>query len=104
MPVSEARIELAARMTKSKQEVPHYYLTVDIEVPKPCHMFFTNRAPRHLDECALIAMTQVDALLAARAKLNLVLPEKEQLTVNDLLVKAAALAMKTVPDVNARST
>jgi pyruvate dehydrogenase E2 component (dihydrolipoamide acetyltransferase) len=31
-PVSAAGREIAARMTKAKQEVPHYYLTVDIEV------------------------------------------------------------------------
>ena len=31
-PVSEASREIAARLTKSKQEVPHYYLSVDIEV------------------------------------------------------------------------
>ena len=34
-PVSEASREIAARLTKSKQEVPHYYLTVDVEVSAP---------------------------------------------------------------------
>ncbi len=40
--------------------------------------------------------------MAARAQLNQMLSEKDQLTVNDMLIKAAALAMKSVPDVNAR--
>jgi len=44
----------------------------------------------------------MDALLETRAKLNSVLAEGEQLSANDMLIKAAALAMKTVPDVNAR--
>jgi pyruvate/2-oxoglutarate dehydrogenase complex dihydrolipoamide acyltransferase (E2) component len=44
----------------------------------------------------------MDALLKARAALNDVLAEKEKLAVHDLLLKAAALAMKTVPGVNAR--
>ena len=42
-PVSEASREIAARLTKSKQEVPHYYLSVDIEVntnPAPSSEFF----------------------------------------------------------------
>jgi len=73
-PVSEASREIAARMTKAKQQVPHYYLTVDIEM---------------------------DQLLKTRALLNSALADDAQLTVNDLLVKGAALAMKAVPDVNA---
>ena len=75
VPISEASREVAARMTLAKHEVPHYYLTVDIEL---------------------------DALLKTRKSLNAVLGESEQLSANDLLIKAAGLAMKTVPDVNAR--
>jgi pyruvate dehydrogenase E2 component (dihydrolipoamide acetyltransferase) len=44
---------------------------------------------------------QMDSLLNTRALLNASLAEDQQLSANDLLVKAAALAMKTVPDVNA---
>ena len=47
--------------------MPHYYLSVDLEL---------------------------DALLSLRETLNASLPEEEQLTVNDLMLKAAALAMK----------
>jgi pyruvate/2-oxoglutarate dehydrogenase complex dihydrolipoamide acyltransferase (E2) component len=35
-PVSEASREVAARMVMAKQTVPHYYLTVDIEVNLFC--------------------------------------------------------------------
>jgi len=72
-PVSEEAREIAARLTKSKQQVPHYYLSVEIEL---------------------------DAILAMRSELNATLGD-DSLSLNDLLVKAAALAMKSVPDVNA---
>lgn len=44
--------------------------------------------------------SQLGALLDTRKSLNAVLGEEEQITVNDMLLKAAGLAMKTVPDVN----
>jgi len=71
--VSQQSMEMAARMVQSKLQVPHYYLNVDIEV---------------------------SALLEVREQLNGVLGEDEQLSLNDLLIKAAALAMKTTPEVN----
>jgi pyruvate/2-oxoglutarate dehydrogenase complex dihydrolipoamide acyltransferase (E2) component len=52
-----------------KQTVPHYYLTVDLNL---------------------------DALLDIRAKLNADLPAEQQLSLNDMLLKAAALACRTV--------
>jgi pyruvate dehydrogenase E2 component (dihydrolipoamide acetyltransferase) len=61
-------------LTESKQQVPHIYLTID---------------------CVL------DKLLAARKELNVRL-EKDgvKLSVNDLIIKAVALALKKVPDAN----
>jgi pyruvate dehydrogenase E2 component (dihydrolipoamide acetyltransferase) len=73
-PLSDHARELAARLLHSKRNVPHYYLTVDIGC---------------------------DDLLAIRTKLNNTLGDDEQLSVYDLLIKAAALSMKTVPTVNA---
>jgi len=69
-------LELAMRLHTSKQKVPHYYLTIDLTV---------------------------DALLDLRTSLNgsMKLDEGEGITVNDLLLKAAAAAMKTVPAANA---
>jgi len=73
--VSEAGRGVAARLTVAKQTVPHYYLTVDLEL---------------------------DKLLSLRETLNKELGEKEMgLSVNDFLLKAAALASKKVPEANA---
>ena len=72
-PQSGMRRVIAARLTASKQQVPHYYLTSEL--------------------C-------LDALLAARAQLNAELPPEAKLSVNDFLIKACAVACKKVPEVN----
>ena len=74
VPVTAAHAEFAAKMTLAKQTVPHYYLNVDVNV---------------------------EALLEMRATLNESLGEQDALSTNDLLLKAAALALKQVPDLNA---
>ncbi|GBG25806.1 Dihydrolipoyllysine-residue acetyltransferase component of pyruvate dehydrogenase complex, mitochondrial [Hondaea fermentalgiana] len=74
VPVAEDAQELAAQLEQSKHEVPHYYLNCDIDV---------------------------SALLDVRAQLNAKLPEDQQVSVNDFVVRAAALSMQAVPDVNA---
>ncbi|MCB9983030.1 MAG: pyruvate dehydrogenase complex dihydrolipoamide acetyltransferase [Rhodospirillales bacterium] len=63
----------AKRLTESKQEVPHFYLSV---------------------ECAL------DNLLAARKELNDKTNGEFKLSVNDFIVKAAAMALKAYPAAN----
>ena len=69
--VSGVRKVVAKRLTAAKQEVPHYYLSVDINL---------------------------DALLAARADLNKMLEaEGVKLSVNDLLIKALAKALMRTP-------
>ena len=69
--VSGVRKVVATRLTAAKQEVPHYYLSVDI---------------------------RLDALLAARADLNKMLEaEGVKLSVNDLLIKALAKALMRTP-------
>ena len=68
-------LELASRLHTSKQNVPHYYLTIDLTL---------------------------DSLLELRTNLNSTMKEEDGgITVNDLLMKAAAAAMKTVPAANA---
>ena len=72
--LSNMRKTIARRLTESKQQVPHYYLTVDV---------------------------QLDALLKLRGELNKALESQGiKLSVNDLLVKAEALALLQVPDAN----
>ena len=72
--LSNIRKVTAQRLQESKQTVPHFYLSVD------CRM---------------------DALLAARAALNGAPGAAHKLSVNDLMIKAAALACARVPEVNA---
>ncbi len=71
--LSGMRKTIARRLTESKQTVPHFYLSVDIEV---------------------------DALLALRARLN-ARGDGIKLSVNDFVIRAAALALKRVPAANA---
>ncbi|MDH1180511.1 pyruvate dehydrogenase complex dihydrolipoamide acetyltransferase [Achromobacter mucicolens] len=72
VPHTGMRRAIARRLTESKQHVPHFYLTVD------CRM---------------------DALLALRAQANH--GGTVKLSVNDFIVRAAALALREVPEVNA---
>lgn len=73
-PLSVSAQETAAALTHSKQNVPHYYLTVDVSM---------------------------DALLEMRKTLNASLGEEQSLGTYELLLKAAAAAMKAVPSANA---
>ena len=72
--LSNMRKTIARRLTQSKQEVPHIYLTVDV---------------------------QLDKLLKLRGELNAALePQGVKLSVNDLLIKALAKALIQVPKCN----
>ncbi len=75
MPNSGVRKTIARRLLESKQTVPHFYLTVD---------------------CV------IDDLLEGRKKLND--QGKVKLSVNDFVIKAAALALRRVPAANASWT
>ncbi len=71
---SRMRQAIARRMSQSKREAPHYYLLVDIDM--------------------------TDAM-AFRAQANASLPDDERISVNDLIVKACALALRKHPMFNA---
>ena len=72
--LSSMRKTIARRLTESKQQVPHIYLMVDI---------------------------QLDPLLECRAGLNAALEGRGmKLSVNDMLIKALALALMDVPACN----
>jgi pyruvate dehydrogenase E2 component (dihydrolipoamide acetyltransferase) len=75
VPHSTMRKVIARRLTEAKRDVPHFYVTMD------CHL---------------------DPLMKLRQELN-ARGEKEgfKLSVNDFVIKAAALALKRKPDVNA---
>ena len=70
---SQMRKSIASRLQESKQQAPHFYLTID------CH---------------------IDELLAARRRLNEKAPEGVKISLNDLVIRAAAMALIDVPDAN----
>ena len=78
IPLDGMRKTIARRMTDSFRDVPHFPLTIDVEI---------------------------DALLAARVKINAML-EKDgvKVSVNDLVIKAVATALRRVPEANASYT
>jgi pyruvate dehydrogenase E2 component (dihydrolipoamide acetyltransferase) len=71
--LSNMRKVIARRLTEAKQQIPHYYLTIDCEL---------------------------DALLALRKELNAREGADYKLSVNDFLIKALALALRKVPAAN----
>ncbi len=72
-PLTAMRRVIARRLTESKQTVPHFYLTVDCEI---------------------------DELLKFRAELN-AKSDAYRISVNDFVIRAAALALRQVPAANA---
>ncbi|NKD54228.1 MULTISPECIES: pyruvate dehydrogenase complex dihydrolipoamide acetyltransferase [unclassified Haematospirillum] len=76
-PNTGIRKTIARRLSEAKQTVPHFYLTVDVEL---------------------------DALMALRKQLNNVPDAGHKLSVNDFVIKACALALQKVPAANAMWT
>ncbi|MFO1036582.1 MAG: pyruvate dehydrogenase complex dihydrolipoamide acetyltransferase [Geminicoccaceae bacterium] len=74
IPLNNMRKVIARRLTEAKQTIPHFYLTMDIEL---------------------------DALLEMRAKLNAREGANYKLSVNDFVIKATALGLRKVPGCNA---
>ncbi|MBZ9794248.1 pyruvate dehydrogenase complex dihydrolipoamide acetyltransferase [Mesorhizobium sp. ES1-4] len=86
VPHDNMRKTIARRLVEAKTTIPHFYLTLDCEL---------------------------DALLALRSQLNAAAPVKKtdkgeapayKLSVNDMVIKAMAMALKAVPDANASWT
>ena len=78
IPLDGMRKTVARRMADSFRDVPHFPLTVDIEI---------------------------DRLLEARGRINGMLKGDDiRVSVNDLVIKAAAMALKRVPNANASYT
>ncbi len=85
-PHDNMRKVIARRLVEAKSTIPHFYLTIDCEL---------------------------DALLALRQQLNDAAPMKKtekgevpayKLSVNDMIIKAMALALQAVPEANASWT
>ncbi len=78
IPLDGMRKTVARRMTDSFRDVPHFPLSIDLEI---------------------------DALLAARAKINAMLEKSGgKVSVNDMVIKACAVALTQAPQANASYT
>jgi pyruvate dehydrogenase E2 component (dihydrolipoamide acetyltransferase) len=86
VPHDNMRKTIARRLVEAKSTIPHFYLTLDCEL---------------------------DALLALRTQINAAAPVKKtdkgeapayKLSVNDMVIKAMAMALMAVPDANASWT
>jgi len=78
VPLDGMRKVIARRMTESFRDIPHFPLTIDLEI---------------------------DRLLDARVRINAALEKQGvKVSVNDLIIKACAAALKAVPDANASYT
>jgi pyruvate dehydrogenase E2 component (dihydrolipoamide acetyltransferase) len=81
LPLSNVKKITARRLTEAKQTIPHFYVSIDVEL---------------------------DALLKLRLELNAKSPKDGpgtfKLSVNDLIIKAVAVTLRRVPKVNASFT
>ena len=75
--LSKMRATIARRMTQSKQTIPHFYVTVEVD------------------------MGEADRLIAAINKME---DDDGKATYNDIIVKACALALRDHPEMNAHFT
>jgi pyruvate dehydrogenase E2 component (dihydrolipoamide acetyltransferase) len=82
VPHSSMRKIIARRLTEAKSTIPHFYISMDIEI---------------------------DALIALQNQLNAKSPARDQpgsyfITINDLVIRAAGAALRRIPEVNASWT
>jgi len=74
IPASNMRKRISARLTEAKRDIPHFYLMRDLDAA---------------------------ALLVYRGRLNDLLGDRGKVSVNDLVIKAAAIALRRMPECNA---
>ncbi|KAM9221081.1 dihydrolipoyllysine-residue acetyltransferase component of pyruvate dehydrogenase complex, mitochondrial isoform 1-T1 [Dugong dugon] len=73
IPISNIRRVIAQRLMQSKQTIPHYYLSIDVNMGE---------------------------VLSVRKELNKTLEGSGKISVNDFIIKASALACLKVPEAN----
>lgn len=73
VPPSRMRQTIARRMTESSQQAPHFYVTVEVAM---------------------------DDAMRARQQLNAAVGETRKASVNDFVIRAAALALRSFPNIN----
>jgi pyruvate dehydrogenase E2 component (dihydrolipoamide acetyltransferase) len=74
VPLSAMRKTIGRRMLESKTQAPHFYVTMDVDM---------------------------EAAMALRKQLNTMMPDETKISVNDLVLKAAAVALEAYPNLNA---
>jgi pyruvate dehydrogenase E2 component (dihydrolipoamide acetyltransferase) len=74
IPMNRLRAAIGRRMTEAKQQVPHFYVTHEVDM-----------AP----------------LMSLRKQANNLLEESEKLSVNDFIIRAVALSLRQFPNLNA---
>jgi pyruvate dehydrogenase E2 component (dihydrolipoamide acetyltransferase) len=74
VPLTRMRQIIARRMTESTQTVPQFYVSTEVDMA---------------------------AAMELRKQLNALVPEEGKLSVNDFVIKAAALALRDFPNLNA---
>ncbi len=74
VPLNKLRAIIGKRMVDAKQQVPHFYITHEYDVR---------------------------ALLDLRKEVNSLIPDDQKISVNDFVIKAAALGLRQFPNLNA---
>jgi pyruvate dehydrogenase E2 component (dihydrolipoamide acetyltransferase) len=74
VPLSNMRRTITRRLTQSKQTIPHFYVTMDIDMGE---------------------------VLKLRKQINAPLAKEEQVSINDMIVKACGVALRRFPNLNA---
>jgi pyruvate dehydrogenase E2 component (dihydrolipoamide acetyltransferase) len=74
VPLSRLRQAIGRRMVESRQQVPHFYVTSEYNIER---------------------------LMSLRQEINEVMPEGVKISVNDFIIKAAALCLRRYPNLNA---
>lgn len=74
VPLSPMRKTIGRRMIESKTQAPHFYVTMDVDMA---------------------------GAMALRAQLNALLDDESKISVNDLIIKASAIALRAYPNLNA---
>ncbi|MDR3572712.1 MAG: dihydrolipoamide acetyltransferase family protein [Anaerolineaceae bacterium] len=73
IPLPRLRTAIGRRMTESKQQIPHFYVTHDYDVAELMHL---------------------------RTEINQLLPEGQKISINDFIIKAVALCLRQFPNLN----
>jgi pyruvate dehydrogenase E2 component (dihydrolipoamide acetyltransferase) len=87
-PLSQMRKAIARRLTESKQSVPHFYLTIDVDAAELVKLRETINADLAAQTRPAPGGANGDA-------------QPFKISLNDLVIKACAVALSHVPDCNA---